>query len=414
MKGMKKEMSKEEVRRRLRLQLAMPGPVVLLATLLFWSLGGGGGSEKEAAASVKPGLNVSVPAASSPQGRMVDKLALYAKAKLDSLKMAEQAKAQAGRFSTSWDSLGVRRWGMDSNEAKVNARLAELKAALRTQPASGMGSPGSRGGFEGSPVRMGSPGLHSPDVERLERLMTVMKGSGSAGSPEMQELNRTLDKLIAVQQPGRHRDGGGTDGGAGDSLVAAALPVHTVVAEEAVSGSKPSGSGGNRFYDLESSSGEEEPMGTAIEAIVPETQTLVNGAVMRLELATELVIRGQRVAKGLPLYGNVRLSNERLLVTISSIRCHDQVYPVALRVLDQDGLAGIYSPGSINRDVARESAGENIAGASPAGLDATLGGQAANAGIQLARNLVSRKVRLIRVTVKAGYRVFLQDESRSH
>jgi conjugative transposon TraM protein len=292
-----------------------------------------------------------------------------------------------------------------------------------------MGSQGWRGGVEGSAVgwrspgwrggveepSMGSPALHSPDVERLERLMKVMKESGSAGSPEMQELNKTLDKLMAVQQPSKLRDGSAADGGRGDSLVAApVLPVHTVVAGEVVSGSKPSGPGGNRFYDLESSSGEEEPTGTAIEAIVPETQVLVNGAMMRLELATELVIRGQRVAKGTALYGTVRLSNERLMVTIGSIRYRDQVYPVALQVRDQDGLAGIYSPGSINRDVARESAGESIGSAGPAGLDASLGGQAANAGIQLARSLASRKVRLIRVTVKAGYRVFLQDERQSH
>jgi conjugative transposon TraM protein len=252
-------------------------------------------------------------------------------------------------------------------------------------------------------------------MDRLERLLTSLKQSGSAGSPEMQELNRTLDKLIAVQQPVRAKPGIASTVGllATDSSMIA-LRVLPVGKEAAISGMQLAEPARNQFYDLESNDGGEQPMGTAIEAIVPETQTLVNGSTIRLELATELTIRGQRVAKGTTMYGTVRLSNERLQVSVTSIRSGKDVFPVALRVLDQDGLAGIYSPGSATRDAAQESAGEAAASLGPAGLDASPSGQALSAGIQLARNLARRKVQLTRVTVKAGYRVFLQDESKGH
>lgn len=83
-----------------------------------------------------------------------------------------------------------------------------------------------------------------------------------------------------------------------------------------------------------------------------------------------------------------------------------------LQVLDQDGLAGIYEPGSITRDVVKESAGEGVSGIGAVGIDPSLGAQAASAGIQMARSLVGKKVRMVRVVVKAGYRVFLKDVSR--
>jgi len=41
-----------------------------------------------------------------------------------------------------------------------------------------------------------------------------------------------------------------------------------------------------------------------------------------------------------------------------------------------------------------------------------LGAQAASAGIETARDLISKKVKLVKVTVKAGYQVLLRDEKQ--
>jgi hypothetical protein len=47
-----------------------------------------------------------------------------------------------------------------------------------------------------------------------------------------------------------------------------------------------------------------------------------------------------------------------------------------------------------------------------ASLDPSWQAQAAGAGIEAAKTLVSRKVKLVKVTVKAGYQVLLRDEKQ--
>ena len=81
-----------------------------------------------------------------------------------------------------------------------------------------------------------------------------------------------------------------------------------------------------------------------------------------------------------------------------------------LSVYDMDGLDGIYIPGAITRDVAKESADRSIQSIGLTSLDPSLSAQAAGAGIEAAKTLLSKKVRLIKVVVKAGYQVLLRDE----
>jgi len=107
--------------------------------------------------------------------------------------------------------------------------------------------------------------------------------------------------------------------------------------------------------------------------------------------------------------GKASLSGERLMIMVSSIRVGNGVVPVSLEVIDMDGVAGIREQGSINRDVSKESADEAIGSPGVTSLDPSLGGQAAAAGLQAAKTLLSRKVRLVRVSLPAGYRVLLRN-----
>jgi len=47
-------------------------------------------------------------------------------------------------------------------------------------------------------------------------------------------------------------------------------------------------------------------------------------------------------------------------------------------------------------------------------LDPSWSAQAASAGVEAAKTLFSKKVRLIKVTVKAGYQVLLKDEKQKN
>jgi len=78
-----------------------------------------------------------------------------------------------------------------------------------------------------------------------------------------------------------------------------------------------------------------------------------------------------------------------------------------MKVFDQDGLSGIYVPGAIARDAAKEGTDQAIQGYDPLSYDPSLGAQAATAGLTMAKGFFSKKVKLVKVTVKAGYAVLL-------
>ena len=213
--------------------------------------------------------------------------------------------------------------------------------------------------------------------------MGVLRKSeaGVGSDPEMAQLNGVLEKLVAAQRPLGIRDS-----------------VRGTVARRAV-------------VIVRAVRDEDDTLGaidsTSIEAIVPEEQVLVSGGELRLELAQAIEVGGVRVPRGTPVYGLVSLSGERLRVAITAITWLGRVWPVNLVVEDQDGGAGIYIPGAPVADAVRESEGQAAGDLGPTILSTTLAGQAAGAGVNLARSMIGKKVRLVRVTVPAGYRVFL-------
>ena len=121
------------------------------------------------------------------------------------------------------------------------------------------------------------------------------------------------------------------------------------------------------------------------------------------------------VPAGTPVFGVGTMEGERLKIHIPSIRFQDDLLPVSLDVYDMDGLVGIYVPGSINREVSKasaENALQSTGGVS--GFDMSLKTQAAAAGIGAAKSLLSKKVKQIRVTITAGYKVLLRDSKNNN
>ena len=213
------------------------------------------------------------------------------------------------------------------------------------------------------------------------------KEAEGGGDPAIAQLSGLLAQLTAVQGPGRGRDTQSNMAGPKERRVTV-----TVVAVRDV-GDTPSADS------------------TVIEAVSPSDQVLVSGGQLRLELVGDIAVGGHRIPGGTPVYGTVALSGERLRVTITAIGWQGRIYPVNLAVADADGLAGIYIPGAPASDAVRESAEEATGDIGPTVLSTTLAGQAAGAGMGLARSLIAKKVRTVKVTVPAGYRVFLRGES---
>jgi conjugative transposon TraM protein len=168
----------------------------------------------------------------------------------------------------------------------------------------------------------------------------------------------------------------------------------------------------NGFYSLKEEQVASNSNSNAISAVVHETQVVVSGSAVKLRLTNEVIINGVLIPKDSFLFGTASLNGERLIIKINSIRFRNSLFPVDLSVYDLDGLAGIYIPGAITRDVARQSADRAVQDIGFSTFDPSLEVQAASAGVEVAKNLFSKKAKLVKVTVKAGYQVLLRDEKQ--
>jgi conjugative transposon TraM protein len=124
-------------------------------------------------------------------------------------------------------------------------------------------------------------------------------------------------------------------------------------------------------------------------------------------------VEGREISKGELIYGLCELNNERLAIRIPSVAYNNNILPVNLIAFDIDGLEGIYVPGAMTRDVAKQSADNAIQSVELVGLDRSLRAQATGAGIGAIKSLLSKKVRQVKVTVKAGYQLILKNQHES-
>jgi hypothetical protein len=344
-----------------------------------------------AARPLKGGLNPMLPAAHFGREKPMDKMGVYEKGDLDSVRRLEREN-EFGRFS-----LGA---AADSSAGRLLGQLDNLKRLVRP---SGMGAapPG---------VRLFQPvAQESAARERLEGLLRAVHRPDTGGNdPQLDRLSGMLDKIVHIQHPMAGR----ADSSRPSAPGPAALPLEQPRMESAVKDLAADGGeeeGG--FFGLDGENAVDTlAMGNAFPAMIPEAQVLVAGATVALRLTQEARIGGVLVPRDELLYGKAALSGDRLLVNINSVRVGGSVYPVALQVYDLDGLAGIHVPGAITRDVLKQSAAEGVSGLGVVAADPSLGAEAASAGIEAARSLLSRKIALVRVTVPEGYRVLLKNQ----
>ncbi len=95
---------------------------------------------------------------------------------------------------------------------------------------------------------------------------------------------------------------------------------------------------------------------------------------------------------------------------IPTVKTETDIVAVKWRIYDMDGLEGIYVPGSIDRDVIQQSGGNGLQSFDLLGsINPSLPMQAASLGIQTAKTLISKKAKLVKLHIKAGYQVLIRD-----
>lgn len=149
-----------------------------------------------------------------------------------------------------------------------------------------------------------------------------------------------------------------------------------------------------------------------ISACVHTRQTVTDGQTVRFRLLEPMLVSGKEIPRNTSVVGVAKIQGERLNVLITSLEYHGNIIPVELAVYDTDGQAGIFIPGSMERSAAKEIvAGMGTSAGSSMNFSTDAGAQlAADLGkglIQGTSQYFSKKMRTVKVHLKAGYRVFL-------
>jgi conjugative transposon TraM protein len=417
--------------RKRKMMLVLPLLVIPFLTMAFWAMGGGKGAATQTKVPITHGLNLELPDAVLKDDKKLDKLSFYDQADKDSIKLAEMIRndpyyhnqdSMQKEYSKQLDEItqnsaekykqvdvtrGLKTSPFDKSgspeEDKIMQKLAELNKAIN-QPGAAVKDEVIES-YQGS-----NENNNGGDIDRLKNMMKVMSDKGGSDDPEMKQLENTMDKILDIQHPERVADRIREKSLRNKNAV---YPVSKISKEENISlldtgkGMVAEASG---FFGLETHSSS-EIANNSIEAVIHENQVLVSGAVVKLRLLNDAYVNGSLIPKGNFVFGIASLDDERLKVEINSIRSGQSLYPVKLQVYDLDGLPGIYIPGAITRDVAKQSADNGLQLMELSTMDPSFKARAAAAGISAAKNLLSKKVKQVKVMVKAGYKVLLRDNN---
>ena len=155
-----------------------------------------------------------------------------------------------------------------------------------------------------------------------------------------------------------------------------------------------------------------------ISAVIANDQTIANGQPVRLRLTEPMWVGNRLLPRNTIITGESRLQGERLEIEISSVESEGSVYEVELQVFDSDGQEGINIPNSMEADALKEIG---------ANMGSTVGSSiniSTNAGAQIVSDVgrgilngvssyLTKKVREVKVHLKAGYKVMLHQPEQN-
>lgn len=420
----------EKFLKQRKFMMMLPVLVLPFLTLIFWALGGGKGSAVQAM-PIPEGLNEQLPDAQFEAEReedLWDKFTLYEKAAHDSAAyetarendpyfdlIAFESKQEKPKDDQSKLIGTFKRKDrlIDPNEAKVNSKLQQLYQEI------------NRASDPGVSVDMPSKSIDqnsSTDIAELETMMEDLRTQQHDVEEEddMAGINTMLEKLMDVQHPERVRERMNATKSSGKpktfEVHAARKQIFSSLAEPEpkvrVDSSFEVVPVNNGFFDLDDSAVETTMQTNTIQAVIHETQELVTGATVRLRLLQDVTINNILIPKDQFVFGSCTINGERVMVEVTSILSGQTLVPVSLSVFDLTGLEGIYVRGAMSRDAAKQASDDALQNVQLMSMDQSLGAQAATAGIEATKTLLSKKVKLIKVIVKAGHQVVLRNKSQ--
>ena len=154
-----------------------------------------------------------------------------------------------------------------------------------------------------------------------------------------------------------------------------------------------------------------------ISSCIHGDQTIMSGQSVRLRLLESLWAGKMLIPRNTVLAGSAKIQGERLEITVNSLENDGTILPIELTVYDLDGQKGIFIPNLQELNAAKEIAANM---GTSAGTSINLSNDAGEQFVaDMGRNLiqgtsqfVAKKLREVKVHLKAGYRVYLLSEEQ--
>lgn len=342
-----------KMKRQRKLLLILPLIVFPFLTLLLSALGMG--KTTKAKPAVPQGLNMSLPQSVLAATEQPDKLGFYDQAQKDSLKLAEQRKSdpyaqQRSDTPELQGSLFADRTG--TNEAAANeTQIYQRLAVLK--------------------AAVNKPAAVPAQANPLARSARSAVQRTAQEDPELRQMSGLLEKIMDIQHPERVKARNDTTA----NIV-------------------------NETF-------------RAIPATIDGKQKITEGTVIRLKLLDSATIAGHFFPKGQLVFVSGTFYNQRLSLHIKSIHQGTQIYPVDLTVFDErDGLEGVCVPEAITSNAVRDGSANAVQSMQFLSMDQSMATQAASAGLNAAKGLFSKKVKMIKAKLQDGHALLLRDNQK--
>ena len=263
-------------------------------------------------------------------------------------------------------------------------------------------------------------------VEELKSTISQQQTAGLAFDDQVALLEKSYELAAKympggqnVQSPavtpaeGTERQTGKNDRIQAVSVSEVIVPVVSALWQPITDSALLAGFSGERNGFYTAVGGEERSGKNTIKACVHNDQTVTDGQSVKLRLLEQMQAGTSVLPRNAIVTGVCRIQGERLVIAVTSLEYNGLIIPVELTVYDNDGQEGVFIPGSMEIDAAKEvtaNLGQNL-GTTVSITNQSAGGQLLSelgkGAVQGASQYISKKMRVVKVHLKAGYNVML-------
>ena len=418
----KREMTEEEKQKRNKM-MVLGVAVIGIVAIFYWLCTSLTGND-DGNVKGRNGFNTEMPDADQGSSHIADKDKAY---EMDGVKKNQQARHDLGSYTIGesdsvkvGDEMSLMATSEPKNDETTPAKQKVQQSAVACNELSQ-----TLGSFYQPSGDAANEELKSRIAE-LEQKLSSQASSGSSNVDDQLALMEKSYQLAAKYMPTpQNGDGQVQYAGAGEQSAGSQQGKKRKVSPvQQVTKTVVSALGGQCMDDEDADGFTFQSFNTAvgsgggvtrkntISASVYGYQTVTDGQTVRLRLLEPMAVDERIIPKGVIIVGATKIQGERLCITITSIENGRMIIPIELSVYDTDGQQGIFIPNSMEVSAAKEVAANmggsmgssiNISSDAKAQLVSDLG----KGLIQGTSQYIAKKMRTIKVHLKAGYQVLL-------